>query len=96
MPFDHSFQRLDDKKRGDFLVLQHGLGRVAASPSPPTTTSSPCSESSASPSRAKAISDAVNRLDIRNSSPSLISKTSTPSLNSRCLRKLNAPIGVGR
>src|SRR5258707_7870731 len=39
------------------------------------------------------ISDAVNRLDIRNSSPSLISKTSTPSFNSRRLRKLNAPIG---
>jgi hypothetical protein len=34
MPFDHSFQRLDDKKRGDFLVLQHGLGRVAE-PQPP-------------------------------------------------------------
>jgi hypothetical protein len=30
------------------------------------------------------------------SSPSLISKTSTPSFNSRRLRKLNAPIGVGR
>src|SRR6516164_2530195 len=34
MPFDHSFQRLDDKKRGDFLVLQHGLGRVPE-PQPP-------------------------------------------------------------
>ena len=34
MPFDYSFQRLDDKKRGDFLVLQHSLGRVAE-PQPP-------------------------------------------------------------
>jgi hypothetical protein len=39
---------------------------------------------------------AVNRLDIKNSSPSFISKISMPVESCRCRRRLRVPIAVGR
>lgn len=64
-------------------------------PRPPTATSSGVSGSSARPSRVSSVSPRVKRLDIRNSSPSFTSYTSSPDAGSRLRRRLMSPMGVG-
>jgi hypothetical protein len=87
MPVDHRIQHLHDDKRADRLMLQHGLSRVAqAKPA----------DDDLEIDALKCCKTEASQCDIKYSSPSLISKTSTPSDNSRRLRRLSAPIGVGR
>ena len=95
MPLDYRFQRFDDEERADGVVLQRRSRRVAESQSADHDIKRRFQVRQTKISQRNL--DFMNRLDMRNASPSLTSKTSrSSSMRTRRRRRVNSPIGVSR